>query len=210
MSEIENKIKEFKDVNHIYNLFKSNQKHPNEIAKPQIPFNLTRGALKAIELLNDNMYYKLFTEEGQVPSDDIILTYKIFFQLLNNTEISEIKDKNEFWHKTCSFLVTENETKMGTVIQNLVKNIDFSNENIYKISKMIGNNVSKLNPNYFSKLCGTTGLFIFFIKDALEYSGIIVDKKTSINRLFKNYTYTNEMLQSKLDRLKNIQEKFFS
>jgi hypothetical protein len=156
------------------------------------------------------MYYKLFTEEGAIPSDDIILTYKIFFQLLNHTEISEIKDKNEFWQKTCSFLVKENETKMGTVIQNLVKNIDFSNENIYKISKMIGNNVSKINPNYFSKLCGTTGLFIFFIKDALEYAGIIVDKKTSTNRLFKNYTYSNEILQSKLDRLKKIQEKFFS
>jgi len=155
------------------------------------------------------MYYKLFTEEGPVPADDIILTYRIFFQLLNKTEISEIKDKNEFWLKTCSFLVKENETKMGTVIQNLVKNIDFSNENIYRISKMIGNNVSKINPNYFSKICGTTGLFIFFIKDALEYSGIIVDKKTSINRLFKNYNYTLDVLHAKFARIKIIQEKFF-
>jgi len=156
------------------------------------------------------MYYKLFTEESTVPSDDIILTYRIFFQLLNKPEISEIKDKIEFWQMTCNFLVKENETKMGTVIQNLVKNIDFSNENIYKISKMIGNNVSKINPNYFSKLCGTTGLFIFFIKDALEYAGIIVDKKTSVNRLFRNYNYSNDVLQVKLDKLKKIQEKFFN
>ncbi len=156
------------------------------------------------------MYYKLFTEEGAVPADDIILTYRIFFQLLNKTEISEIKDKSEFWQKTCNFLVKENDIKMGTVIQNLVKNIEFSNENIYKISKMIGNNVSKINPNYFSKLCGTTGLFIFFIKDSLEYAGIIVDKKTSINRLFRNFTYSNDVLQAKFDRLKKIQEKNFS
>jgi hypothetical protein len=32
--------------------------------------------------------------------------------------------------------------------------------------------VNKINPNNFSKICGTTGLFVFFIKDAIDYIGL--------------------------------------
>ena len=96
------------------------------------------------------------------------------------------------------------------MIQSLVKDIDFSDNNIYKLTKLVGNNISKIAPNYFSKLCGTTGLFIFLIKDAFDYSGIIVDKKTSQARLYKNYMYLFDQLQSRMERLKEIQKKIFS
>ena len=38
---------------------------------------------------------------------------------------------------------------------------------------------NKLTPVYYSKLCPTTGLFVFVVKNALEYIGILEDKKRS-------------------------------
>jgi hypothetical protein len=176
--------------------------------KEQAPFALTRGALKAVELLNESLYYKLFTE-GPIPNDDIILTYRIFFQLLNMKDYVDIRDNTEFWKKACDYFVNESNSKLGSMVTGLVKNIDFSTENIYKVSKLVGSNTSKMTPNYFSKMCGTTGLFIFLIKDALEYSGILIDKKTPVSRLNKNYMYNFEILQNKIERLKKIQSTYF-
>jgi len=173
-----------------------------------VNFALTRGAIKAVELLNESLYYKLFTE-GPIPNEDIILTYRIFFQLLNMKDYVNIKDNSEFWKKVCEYFVSESNSKLGSMVTGLVKNIDFSIENIYKVSKLVGNNTSKMTPNYFSKMCGTTGLFIFLIKDALEYSGILIDKKTPVSRLYKNCMYNFEILQGKIERMKRIQSTYF-
>lgn len=186
------------------------EKYTNEeLIKEVNAFALSRGALKAVDLLNENMYNKIFSD-GVIPQDDIILTYRLFFQLLDKNEVVAIKDTNEFWKKTCDYFLTEGAGKTGTMVQNLVKSIDFSNENIYKVSRLLGNNAHKITPAYFSKICGTTGLIIFLIKDALEYAGILQDKKTPSARHYSNALYLFDMLQAKIERLKTIQTKFFS
>ena len=62
----------------------------------------------------------------------------------------------------------------------------------------------KLKPKYWGKIFGTTGFFVFMIKDAIEYSGIIEDKKTPPSRIKSNYLY----LKSLLEKLDNY-VKFF-
>jgi hypothetical protein len=130
--------------------------------------------------------------------------------MLNKEELINIKDNKEFWKKTCEYFIREGDGKTGAMVQGCVKNIDFSNENVFKLTKLLGNNGPKITPVYFSKICGTSGLIIFLIKDALDYAGILIDKKTSQARLHKNYTYTSEVLKFRIERLKNIQQKFFS
>jgi hypothetical protein len=176
------------------------------MSKEQPPFAMTRGAQKAVELLNEGLYFKLF--EGPVAHEDIILPYRIFFQLLNMPQAG-IVNQNEFWTSTCSFFAKEKDGKLGTMVTNLVKNIDFSDENIFKITKIVGKNSSKITPNYFSKICGTSGLFIFLIKDALEYAGILIEKKTPPSRILKNHLYNFQVMQAKMERLKKIQTKIF-
>ena len=167
---------------------------------------MTRGALKAVELLNESLYFKLF--EGPVPNEDILLSYRIFFQLLLSP-IASINSPTDFWTETCNYFAKERDGKLGTMVTNLVKSIDFSDANIYKISKLVGINSSKISPNYFSKMCGTTGLFIFLIKDALEYAGILLDKKTPPSRHMKNHLYTFQVLQAKMERFKKLQTAIF-
>lgn len=90
-----------------------------------------------------------------------------------------------------------------------IKIFDFSSENIYKLSKMVGNNLNKITPSYFSKICGTTGLIMFLLKDCMEYSGInIVEKKTSLQKIFNNLIYNTEVYNSKINRLSDYLEKY--
>ncbi len=74
---------------------------------------------------------------------------------------------------------------------------------------MIGSNINKISPAYFSKICGTTGLILFLLKDVMEYSGItIVDKKTPIQRIYNNYNYLLDILNSKIYRLNYYLTKY--
>ena len=63
---------------------------------------LTKASLKAINLLNETLLNKLFTE-SQVPSDDILLIYQIYFQLINHNIIKKNLKKDIFWKKCCEY-----------------------------------------------------------------------------------------------------------
>jgi hypothetical protein len=100
--------------------------------------------------------------------------------------------------------------KLGDLINGKVKNFDFSEENIIKITKIIGGREKKITPAHFSKTCGTTGLIIFLIKDSMEYAGIIIDKKTIPGRIYKNLFYQQTLAKSKIDRMEAFEKKFLS
>lgn len=65
---------------------------------------MSKGTLKAVELLNDKMYLKLFTKD-ETPSDDIILIYKIFFRLLDKKDIYT-EERDSFWKQTSEFFLS--------------------------------------------------------------------------------------------------------
>ena len=73
---------------------------------------------KAVELLNDHMYTKRF-EEDTVPNGDIILPYKIFFQMINTDQI-KINSNNQFdfelWKEICEF-IKKDGTKIGNIFE---------------------------------------------------------------------------------------------
>ncbi len=94
---------------------------------------------------------------------------------------------------------------------NSLKYLDSSDENIYQILKILGNNLNKINPNYFAKLCGTTGLIVFFIKDVVDFLGISCEKKAaSVSKALKALTGVLNVINSKILRLKNMLNKFYN
>ena len=85
-------------------------------------------------------------------------------------------------------------------ISNSIQNFDFSPENLYKVKRILGNKANEIKHTNYSKICGTTGLVIFLIKDALEYCGIIQnDKKNIPSILLKNLEYL-ETIENKVDK----------
>ena len=80
-----------------------------------IPFS--KGTNKAIELLNDNLYVKLFTEIS-VPKHEIMLVYKLFFQLIQHPFVQLFENKNLFWKECCVYFLTNSDGKIGRNVNN--------------------------------------------------------------------------------------------
>ena len=160
---------------------------------------LSKGAIKAIRLLNESILNKLFTEDENLSDDNILLIYHIYFQLINHP-LSKVKlDKMNFWKKCCYYFTHEENGKIGDLLEkNYKENLDLSTENLYRIIHIIKGNLSKISPSYYSRICGTTGLFVFFIKDILDYFGISNDKKTK-PKAYWTYKDLIELLDKRIE-----------
>ena len=165
-------------------------------------FTLSKGSIKAISLLNEPHLNYLFFEESPADNDRIII-YRIFFQLINHPyKYIPIDKKEEFWKKCQSYFSNDMNGKTGDLLQKTVdnKNINIEGDNLYKIYKLANNNLKKIYPSYYSKSCGTTGLFTFFIKDILDFVGISNDQKIQS----KAYWTYIKIIGSIEDKLKHL------
>lgn len=117
--------------------------------------------------------------------------------------IKLINDDKEFWREISNYFITEAKNKLGDFILNLSEDFVFDEENVFKMRKMVNRFKMKINALYFSKICGTTGLIIFILKDALEYCGILInERKTPIKRIYENLIREKEIIK-KLKIIKN-------
>ena len=195
---VDNKIEEF-------NIKYKSDEDPS---KPYPEFQLTKGALRAIELLNNEKYNQLFKKNILDPNlKEIIVIYRILFRLLNQKSICDIEDDSEFWIKVCDFFNEKGIDKLGTFLVDSTKTFNFEDHNVYLINKLIINKKAKMLPSYYSKICSSTGLIMFLIKDALEYCGIIFsEKKTPHNRVVNTLLYEKKLLE-KVSHLKEVVDK---
>ena len=208
---IEDKYTEFKENNKINPNSNSIQEKINEIKQSNDDthkFNLSIGTLKALELLDNEEHLKFFTSEKYDSfSDDIYLVYKIIFQLTPFNEIKNSENKKEFFEKMCQYISDNIKgDKIGDLFKIIVNNFDFSQENIFQIKKIIKGNEDKLKPKYYSKICQTTGLVIFLIKDILEYLGLNQTKKTSPAIILANLEFLEKMKTKIPNYLKTLQK----
>ena len=65
-----------------------------------------RSSTKAIDLLNQDKYKILFNNQS-LPSEDILLPYKIYFNLFRKTEFTSILDDQIFWNECCKYFLVE-------------------------------------------------------------------------------------------------------
>ena len=172
-------------------------------------FALSKGTVKAIELLNNGEYHKIFTnKELSPPLNEIILIYRIFFQLLKVKNIYDIKDEKLFWLEASDYILNNCNGKLGEFFKESVNNFDFSIENIHEVKKIVGENKDKIKPSSYSKICGTTGLVIFLVKDTLEYIGVLHSAKKNIPSLLLKYSEYIEKIQKKIENYINYIQKF--
>ena len=157
-----------------------------------------------MELLQDQRYSKVFTEVSLSPKDEVVLIYKIYFQLTYPKEAGHLikkGNKSDFWNFVHHHFIDNND-KIGNCVKEDLKKCDFSMENLYIINRLLTDQ-SKFTPNYYTKLCGTSGLFVFFLKDILEWAGIICEKKANPYKAISLYDYSIDYLTT---LLKNINQ----
>ena len=191
-------------------IMKIRLKHSNdELSKSFAKFQIARGGAKAVELLNNDLYAKLFKKpmlEKNV--DDICTAYRVLLALFGEFKIATIPGNQLFWIKCTEYLIGNANGKIGTFILKKMEDITFEHKKIYLVNKLLYKMKSKINANYFSKICGTTGLLIFVIRDVLEYCGVIInEKKTQPARILDNLLYyknCNDTLANFINRLSSI------
>jgi hypothetical protein len=184
-----NKISESEQISD--KIRKIKLKYTNEQLSTEKNFEISLSTSRALELLNEDLYKKIFKEKLISPKNEIIMIYRIFFILINEKEITNTIDDTEFFKKISDYFLNKNNNfKLGELFKEKLKQFDVSPENIYKIKKITFNNIEKINSKYYSKICGTTSLVAFMIKDIAEFCGVIEDdKKNNPYILLKYYEY---------------------
>ena len=177
---LNNKIKEYEE-----------NYSEEELNKPYIEFQLSRGASRAVQLLNNDMYSKIFRRPVLDSNlSKIYIAYRVLFLFFGEFEIANIPVDKLFWVKSTEYLNSNSKGKIGDFIIKKIEQCTYDNKTIYYVEKMLDGQKDNIMPSYFSKFCGSTGLLIFLIKDLLEYCGIIIShKKTQISRIYNNLKY---------------------
>ena len=184
------------------------KKHkPEELNIEVPPFNLGRGTIKALEILNQESYLRVFLkppEENKL--SEIIIVYKIFCQLLKKEDLLYINDNREFWEKFSKYVIDNKTDTLSKFFIDSSSKFHLDNVNLNKVRKLVINQLEKINPSYYGKICGTTGLVVFLIKEILIYVGIIEDKKTPPAKIKENLIYQKNVIE-KLNENNNIVKK---
>ena len=172
---------------------------------------LSKGTTKAAELLNGPILNKIFKNKHKIPSCDVLRIYKIFFMLFDNGSdvVKAVHDKELFWERTCNYFMNGNENaKTGSVVLNMLNNeIVISYKMIYKVIKVLKGNVMKISPGFFSKKCGTTGLFTFFVKDVLDSYGLLIEEGKMNNEIYWTYVKVKDILKGYLTHIEMVVNK---
>ena len=197
-STIENKINSIK------------MKFATQVIRDSSPaLSLSKGTIKALEILNDIKYKDIFKNKDLIPPlNEIIIVYRIFFQLLKDNNLNKIKDDKLFWKKAGEYILLNCKDNLGDFFNNSLNNFDLGYRNIYEIRKIVHGNEDKIKPVVYSNICGTTGLVIFLIKDVLEYLGIIINYKKNIPGIMINYleclNNNKNKVENYIDKIKNF------
>ena len=154
-------------------------------------FQIATGASKAVLLLDNEIYSKFFEKTYiEKNEDEICNVYRILMVLINEFDIASIMNNKLFWKKCKEYLSSNSNGKIGSFIFSKFKNIRFEHKKYFLLKKLLIGMKKKFNASYFSKICSTTGLLIFIIKDALEYCSIIpIEKKTQPSRILDTLLY---------------------
>ena len=170
-------------------------------------FNLGKAAYKAIEALNDRYCIEYFKKE-EIPDSDVLLLYRILYQLINKEkDILKVKDNAEFWKLFKEHLLKNSENGIGSYIQEQIKNFDFSEENIKTIYNLCEGKEERLTPLIIGKKDNTAKFICFLIRETLEYINISlgtfkIRKKSEVYKKYLEYIINKRKKnQQKLDKL---------
>ncbi len=168
-------------------------------------FEFSKGTSKSMELLNESIMNKIFQEEIP-PRNEILFIYYVFFQLINNPIKNLYENKNDFWEKCRLFFLNESKGKIGNFLKDYLINneLDISDDNLYKLYKLVINKLYMIVPSYFNKVCSTTALMTFYLKDILTYLGISMEEEDIKQNGY--WTYSN--IINSIDKKINIIIKY--
>ena len=164
-------------------------------------FEFSIGASKSIELLNESIMSKIF-QKSTIPRIEILFVFKVFFQLINNP-IKDLynNDKKEFWDSCRKVFLIEGNGKIGNYLNDIIINnkIDITEDNLYKLYELVNNKLNIITPSYFNKVCSTTALITFYLKDILTFLGISIENEDIKQNGYWTYSNIIHSIENKIN-----------
>lgn len=172
---------------------KINDKTQNIQSLADEKLTLNRGATKAMELLNNENHYKIFEDKTIVPPIDNLLVFRIYFIVIGKedkvfSDNFKLIDNKNFWNLACEYFMGF-KGSLGFKLISDVSKVSLDESMLFKLEQMINGKFNNSSTAIYNKSCPTTGIFYFFIKEILEFYGILCERRyNAFNALkFANY-----------------------
>ena len=197
---------QLKESENSLNLFKT--KHKEEEYTAEItPFTLNKTGMKALEKLNEEKNYQEIFISETIPKKDLIFIYRLFLQLISKDNKKNNQTDNDFWKSAKDIIFTNRKAKLGDHLKEMIKEINFSDDNILIINEMCKGKEDKLTPKYYNSLCPTTALIFLLMKDIFDYCGIFASKKTCLPLQYKRLEHGVKINKEKGEKIKKMIEE---
>ena len=214
--------KSIENINSILKSHNSSNKKEIIISKKQKLFELSLNSQKALVLLNSISKInfiksiKSFNNNNISKNRDlrkIILIFDLYFisigkkTILNNLN-SDTNKKIEF---ICNYFKNSKIKLLGNKIENDLKNIKFDDFIINSLYEYSNEYIDIINPNYYKKINKDIAIFVFIIKNILDFIGISYIKSEFKNNEQKIIMIHKSRLNVQniiLDKLNQILNKF--
>ena len=156
-------------------------------------FDLSVGAKSALSLLttmDDSKFYM-----NTVPSAEVVWSFRVFFRLAGRS-LSE--NDEEAWNECREFLANArnkelNGKSIDKVVIEFMGGYDYSDENVDLLEVLVFEKESLMTPQYFTSLCPLTGLFMFALREAAIYAGVIKGK-IPVSRQYKRLIHKKKLI----------------
>lgn len=175
----------------------------NEQQQHKIAFS--NKAIKASELLDEELYLEMFKQK-KPPNDNVLYIYYLLLNMFNSSlTIDSIKEAYHnghdsfsgygmslgFWNKLTVYLQSKTNNRFGAFIIKKLHKFNFIRTHLDSIYEIASKNYQLINPSHYTKVCPTTALVTFIIKDFLDYFNIsnnlliLQDKQSKYKGLFE-------------------------
>ena len=214
--------KSIENINSILKKHNSNNKGEIILSKKQKLFELSINSQKALILLNSISKINFIKSIKSFNSDNIsknkdikkiILIFDLYLisigkkTIVNNLN-SDFTKKIEY---ICNYFKNSKIKLLGNKIENDLKNIKFDDNIINSLYEYSNEYIDIINPNYYKKINKDIAIFVFIIKNILDYIGIsyikseIKNNEQKIILIHKSRLNVQNLI---LDKLNQILNKF--
>lgn len=114
---------------------------------------------------------KLYLESE--PPSTVVWAFRIFHQFRG---VTLAESDVQAWEYCRNYLVQGRPNLSEFVNRAIADEFQYTNENIDIIEGIIGDKEASVSPQIYTSFCQLTGMLMFAIKEACDYSGVIKEK----------------------------------
>ena len=210
ISKTENKMENIKIQ--ISELIKANNNTIDINEKEIKKFECNANSTRAITLLNSISKNNIFKQNSPLMNNkDIIFILELFFiaigrkyDIIKYDNEEENISNSKKWNYACKYFKENDKKNLGVIFEKELINKKYNEEIINSLFEWSYKNIPKITPNYYKKIDKDIAIFVFIIKDLLDFFGISRDKKVNPQKIFVLYNIrlrVQDKLIQKLNKL---------